>query len=300
MKIVISAFWYGVAIAQYFRNALERRKDVELFVAGPYFGDWIPWDHGMYLDHKYIRPVDFALPTKDNTFHPRIIENRLPWKPDLWIHVDAGLKMMQKPNCKTVVIGTDSHVLNDWYNHERQFVDQFYNMQKIYCKGNDKYLSYCYDPGVHFHVDLPKEYDACMIGINYPQRDKLVNALRKEGLNVYYKIGDVYDIYRHKYNASKVGLNWSSLQDVNARVFEMMGMKVPLITNRLPDMKEHFIEGQHYLGFDNIDEAVQMVKLALEHYDRSLLMAENAYNVVKDVHTYDARIEKILKDMEMI
>ena len=47
---------------------------------------------------------------------------------------------------------------------------------------------------------------------------------------------------------------------MTARVFEIMAMKLVPVLNRLPGLDElGFEEGQHYLGFSDMDEAVEKV-----------------------------------------
>ena len=300
INVILSGMFYPVAILRYFQQALQRRKDVNLFTVGAWTSTYIPWSGGLYLPEKYSKPPDMPLGKGfcgNTAVNPVIVENRLPFKPDLWINVDAGFAF-SKPKCPYAIIASDPHVLR--YDLQRKNCDKFYNMQKFYSKEDDIYLPYCADPVWHAPLEREKEYDACLIGLQYPNRTQLVNRLRAKGLKVFYDIGIVYDEYQEIYNKSKVALSWSSLSDLIARVFEAMLMKVPLVCNRVPDLPLHFDEGVHYSGFDTLDEAEKQVLEVLENYDVSMRVAEQAHELVKEKHLYDHRIQFILEDFGLV
>ena len=88
-------------------------------------------------------------------------------------------------------------------------------------------------------------------------------------------------------------------------------MAVPLVTNRVPDLNTHFVEGQHYYGFGDsgiggetwtkydIDEAEAKILMALSDYDKAQEMAWNAHKEVKEKHLYDHRIQQIFDDFNL-
>ena len=294
MRIVLSYIHFPFAIGCYFKRALERRDDVELFTVGPYTGAWIPWGGGMNLPAKYVTPPNLPLPA--NGALPVIpigfVENQLPWQPDLWLQVDAGWHMRGKPqHGKNVFVATDPHVLN--YDNQRDLADTFYCMQSPYMKTGDKHLPYAYDPTVHYPESQPVEFDACLVGLLYQERESLINELRARGLNIHYSIGGIYDEYRQLYNRATFALNWSSQQDLCSRVFEGMAMRRVVVTNRVPDLARFFEDGKDYIGFDSVGEAVEKV---MHYRDNPDGVAENGLEVVKP-HTWDARIEAIVNDI---
>jgi spore maturation protein CgeB len=75
----------------------------------------------------------------------------------------------------------------------------------------------------------------------------------------------------------------------------MMAMKQVPVINRLPNL-DHlgFIEDQHYLGFESIEEAVSKVKWALSHEDAAKAIALSAHNLVHEQHTYEKRVDEII------
>ena len=60
----------------------------------------------------------------------------------------------------------------------------------------DILLPYAFDPKCHYPMDIPREYDCCMVGLHYPHRDEWVHRLEGLGITVNYRIGDIYDEYR--------------------------------------------------------------------------------------------------------
>jgi len=295
IKIVLSGLFYPFAMLSYFKRALEKRTDVELFTVGAFTGQYIPWNGGMQIPIKYENKVD--LPLAINMLHPswEMIEGQLPWKPDLSLTVDAGWSYSTKPTCLSAHVATDPHVLD--YSNGRKNSDFFFNMQLAYMKEKDIFLSYAFDPYCHYPDVRTDEFDCCLVGLHYPQRDEWVRRLRELRIRVNYSIGSIYDEYRIENNKAWIGLNWSSLQDVNARVFEIMGMRLVPILNRLPGLDYMgFEEGRHYLGFSNMDEAVAKVQWAIANRPFAEQIALNAYQFVSERGmTWNRRVRQILE-----
>ena len=284
-----------MTIAGYFRTALEKRSDVELTTCGVFTNDFIPWAGGMRLPMKYVKSVDLPLPQSITTPTWQMIESKLGKDFDLIINVDAGFHLSTKPPAPYALVLTDPHVLTDWYAKARPIANFVFNMQRYYMQSGDVHLPYCFSPNHHYALSCKKEFDASLIGLHYQQRDNLVRDLRARGKKVLYDIGLVYDDYREQNNKAKIGLNWSSLMDINARTFEIMAMKQIPVINRLPHLDElGFEENRHYLGFDSVGEAVDKVEWALAHEGEANAIALSAYQAVQQ-HTYDARIQKMFE-----
>lgn len=292
--VVLSGIFYPVAIMRYFENALERREDVELYTMGPYTGTWIPWNHGMTLPNKYAKKPTIALDRQVPAGMPirrRFVEEKIGKPIDIWISCDAGWYVSNPPAEIRVLIQTDPHVLN--YDTQRFFHEYSFCMQKVYMKEGDIYLPYAVDHKTHYPEDRERIYDVSLVGLQYSNRTNLMNLLRSEGVNVHYSLGKGFEEYRKIYNQTKVGVSWSSKKDLIARVFEVMGMRLPLVTNRVPDLPEHFIEGSHYLGFDTEYEAVEKIQRILKDPEKYEQMTRQGYEEVIEHHTYDHRIQQI-------
>jgi hypothetical protein len=300
IKIVISALIYPMTMMHFFWRAFERREDVELFVLGPFSDNYIPWANGLRLPRQYVKMPNFAMP--QSPFMPpyEVVQAVVPKDIDLWLQIDAGFHFITKPKAKIVAhIQTDPHVLKDFYKTPIAYSDYNFCMQDYYRNEGEILLPYAYDPEIHFHEDRQKIYDACLIGLHYTHRDDLIHRLRERGLNVYYSIGEVYDQYREKYNQSKIALSWSSKQDLPSRVWEAFGMSCALVSNRVPDLKLFANEGEHYLGFDDIDEAEQQVITLLNDEKFRLDIAQKGHDNAKS-ETWDKRVQTILETVGLV
>jgi hypothetical protein len=294
IKVALVGIYYPMAMLRYFERALERRKDVELVTVGPYTGSYIPWQGGMTVLPKYDKAPNHPLPhdfIRMGKVSPQIFRDLDDI--DLWLEVDAGFYLDPRPETGIVAhVATDPHALD--YTRQRQLADYFFNMQLEYSQKDDFYLPYAYDPTVHYPMDVEKEYDVSLIGLHYAHRDSLIYHLINRKLSVHYSIGSIFDEYREIINKSKIGLNWASKLDLNARAFELPAMGICPVQNTVPDMKNFFVAGEHYLEFSNVESGVQQVMRALEDDAMREEIAAAAYRKVQP-HTYDARVAEILE-----
>ena len=214
--------------------------------------------------------------------------------------VDAGFSFSTRPKGKIVArVQSDPHVLKFYYMQNKMILDYDFSMQSNYMGAGEIFLPYAYDPTIYYPTDVPKEYDACLIGLHYTQRDQLVNRLRQKGVSVHYSIGEIFEDNALAYNKAKIALSWSSLQDLPCRVWEGMAMKLAMVTNRVPDLGHFFVEGRDYLGFDNLDEAQRQVQSLLADPDKLNEIAENGYNAVLS-ETFDKRVNTILETCGLV
>ena len=295
MKLAISGLIYPVTMMRYMWEELERFGNIELFSIGPFFGDWIPWRGGLTLPRQYVKTPNVPLSGAVN-YHPQSLSDVIPDDIDVWLQVDASWHFASRPPAKKVVlIETDPHCIKDSYTVPASYSDVVLCMQSNYMVADDIWWPYAVDNHWFYPEDLPIKHDVCIIGLQYEQRTRVVNRMRQIGKNVLYDTGIIYDEYRNAYNSSRVAFNWSSLQDLPVRVFEAMGMKRPLVTNRVPDLEKLFIENEHYLGFSTVDEAEEKIKFLLDTPDFAHNMAEKAYKEVMKRHTWKTRLEQLFR-----
>lgn len=311
-RILILSIHYPLTMAMYMEKALRSFQDVEVVTVGPYTGTWIPWKGGMNIKNDNKPDVVLPFPETVRKVPYPIVEysvTRAGIDPnfDMVLTIDAGIHWGAKPQvkCPVVHIATDPHVLN--YDFPRAYSDFFFNMQKSYMKDGDILLPYAHDEEIHsIDYSQPYTYDGCLVGLQYPNRIKLVNELRNRGYKIYADTGPVLDEYRQINNQSLIGLNWSSAYDVTARVYEIMGMGLLPLINRIPALDDHFKEGVHYLGFSTLSEAIEKFEDARKHYESYLHIAHEAHYEVSTFHTWKHRMrdllytvftEKALKDL---
>ncbi len=298
IKVLCLSIWYPLAMSRYFEKAFRHHPNVDFKTTGPYTGSWIPWQGGMNLPEKYAKPPDVPLPFNGGVGKVSydLVKAQLgDWKPDIVLSIDAGINWTDKPHEGLVAtIATDPHALD--YDHQRRISDKFFNMQASYSEPQDIYLPYAYSKYDCYPDDtVVKDLDAVLIGMPYTQREEWKHALLAKGVNVYMENGPVFDEARALYNRAKVGLNWSSLNDLNCRVFELAAFKICPIMNRVSDADKFFGAGVHYLGFSNLNEAIEQVVWAKEHPGDAQVIANRAYDAVLP-HTYDARVQQFLEE----
>lgn len=300
IKVALTYIAYPVSMARYFHEALLRREDVELWVAGPFSGRSIPWKGGMLLPAEYVREPDLCLPMGQGPLmNYSFVESQAPWQPDLWMEVNAGLMVTDRPRAgKFAVVATDPHVLTH-YDQRRSVADAFFCMQQPYMQPDDFWLPYAYDPVWHTPTQVPwdeRQYDCSLVGLQYPTRAQFSQNLGTNGHSYYFDTGPAYEDARAIYHQSRTGLNWSSKADTTARVFELMAFGIVPILNRVPDLGQLFTEGEHYLGFSNMGEALSKFSWAMDHPEEAQEIARAGREAVEP-HTWDARVDQILDDL---
>lgn len=303
IKILVLNIQYALSMASYFIKALQHRDDVELITCGPDFGNFMPWLNGITVPSRYAPKVDISLPkelTAIGEVNYDFVKSHLPsgWIPDLVLNVDAGLHWKFKPSDGYVAtVATDPHVLSAQYELPRSYSDKFFNMQKVYIPAGSKdiWLPYAYSKYDFYPDDtVSKDVDAVLIGMPYDNRVRWVDELRKRGLKVTFENGPIYDEARNAYNRGRIGLNWSSMQDLNCRAFELAAMKLCPVMNYVPDVS-NFELFSHYLYFSDLNDAIKQVLWANDNPEKSKEMAELVYKEVQP-HTFDSRVQTILSE----
>lgn len=298
MKILITAKFYPMCGANFFRWAMEELGH-EVFSVGYFSGDTIPWA-GNPSFPEYVFPPDLALPTDVPSYPLELIKDKVPWKPDLILEIDAGFYMDGKPkewkDVPIAMFATDPHFLD--YSVQYGFVDFFFNPQPMafakYPKGI--FLPWAYDPNVHKPlVKIDKEFDIVFIGAMYEQRKHALDRLATK-FKVYADSFKIYDECTEIYNKGKISFNWSSNDDIPMRIFEGMAYGNAVITNRITGLESLFREDKHYIGFDTEDELMQKVDYYLNNPDLLDKISQNGYMAVEE-HTYKNRCAKIIREV---
>jgi len=83
----------------------------------------------------------------------------------------------------------------------------------------------------------------------------------------------------------------------NMRLFEATGVAATLVTDRGKNLNQYFSDDE-VLSYSTVDEAVDCVRWALEHYDEARRMADRAQRRTTTEHSYESRmrdLDKILR-----
>ena len=153
-------------------------------------------------------------------------------------------------------------------------------------------------------------YPVSFVGAAYGNRPAMVDALRREGIDVAcfghgwpggpVEAKQISEIVR----SSRISLNFSEgsqkgFEDtgghqIKARVFEVPGYGGCLLTEQAPDLERYFHVGEEILTFEGRDELVGAVKSLLADSDRRDSIARRGFERVSREHTYDRRFDELL------
>jgi hypothetical protein len=289
MKILIYYRHFPVAMGKFFHWTLLDLGH-EVFSVGYYSGPTIPWGDFKYPAYDF--PPDYVTPDID--FSLKAVLRNIDFKPDLIIQASDNTFLYGEAPCRNIVIGTDPHVVD--YKRFLQYADDYYSMQKFYLEGYPfgRWLPYGYYPPIHNFQEREIIYDVVFSGLQYEHRKEVLEEVKKRGFRVLNVLGLIYEEYNKAYNQGLIAFNYSSRSDLPARFWEGLAMKRCVVTNRVPDLKEFDIkEGEHYVGFEGKDEAVEKLVYYSTHPEEAKKIAEKGYNWVKP-HTYHKRCKIFL------
>lgn len=320
-NILIVSNHYPVCSARFATAAFERLGHTVRHV-GPAMGTNI-W--GMTLPPWSVWEPDSPTNKEDDYLSPSV-----SW-PDLIVVMDSDPKILDmqgvkaigphKHNCPTVVWGVDNHVRDyrrDWFDHyflahRRGSVMEWrpklmqpptVGVNIGTAKNNDMtHLPCCYDPTLHTPSPIPfedREYDVCMIGVMYPQRQALVNGLRKAGLKVLAGTGLIGDAYVGAYHNSRIALNISVAGDAAQRLFETAAMGCVVMTDPVEDLAILKPNGfwlltawKSLFETEQVNYVIRDVKDILADPDTATAMIEQSMDWAKG-RTWDTRAATIL------
>jgi hypothetical protein len=101
------------------------------------------------------------------------------------------------------------------------------------------------------------------------------------------------------YKQSKVAVNVSRddyLRDANLRCFEVMAAGALLFALRPTELSHlGFKDGTHYVSYGSDNELIELIEFYLGHEEKRHSIADAGRALVMKEHTYDSRIEAILK-----
>ena len=158
------------------------------------------------------------------------------------------------------------------------------------------HLPCAYDPIAFTPSPIPftdREYDVCMLGVMYPKRVELVDAMRKAGLKVIAGAGLVYEAYRDIHHNSRIALCSSAAGDVAQRVFESAAMGCAVLSDPCGDFD--LLKPEGIPTYHSIEDAVAIAK-ALLYSDGRLAQTNIGYSQAWAApQTWDNRADVIVK-----
>ena len=229
-------------------------------------------------------------------------------RPDLFLWVESPrfveLKIRKPFPCPTACYVIDTHMRAEELRalasqYDTVFVAQRDDALAFAAQGiNAHWLPLAADIEVHAPATVPVDFDVGFVGYieaaRYRERFQLLRGLSQE-----FKVHVAKAYGRgmaEAYCRCRVGFNKSLKGDVNMRLFEVMCMGLPLITDRIGNgLADLFNEGEHYVGYDNEAELHNQVRgMLADPAKRSRIGAAGRAEVLRR-HTYAHRATTILE-----
>lgn len=100
------------------------------------------------------------------------------------------------------------------------------------------------------------------------------------------------------FKCSKININMTNKamrSGIPLRVFDIMGCGGFLISNYQPEILDYFIPGEDIVLYDSIPDLMAKLDYYLHHEDERVQIAKNGYEKVKKYHSYEGRLDSIIK-----
>ena len=95
-------------------------------------------------------------------------------------------------------------------------------------------------------------------------------------------------------NGYKIHFNQTLSNDINYRVFETMGCNTLMITNNTENINTFFSDMENIVVYNNENELFEKLKLLSSNNDLITKISNSGYQLVKNKHTYDNRVDVLL------
>ena len=120
---------------------------------------------------------------------------------------------------------------------------------------------------------------------NVGPRPVFLNKVQKTHLDGFVVFANDLN-YSDAVGLGRCALNLPRLGELNQRVFEVMAMGVPLVTQRGSELTALFNEDEHYLGFNDENECVEKISWVQAHPKLAREMADRARRLVLSKHLF--------------
>lgn len=214
---------------------------------------------------------------------------------------------------------------NNWFLKNFSYYDYFFTFDPSVVKkfssslGNLRYLPFGVEPDsykINELSDKDREFfgcDVCFVGAQYPEREELLLAVKKMGINL--KIfgwagwlkSPLAENYHgplgaegitKAYSLAKISLN-SNLKPpnggANLKTFEIPAAGGFQISDDQPDLKNLFKIGEEIEVYKNKDELIDKIKFYLSNEEKRKQVALAGQKRVLKDHTLSQRIKEIFE-----
>lgn len=291
LRILFAAAHFPVSVGRYLADGFKAAGH-EVITVGPAFGRWIPWNGGMELAEEYVWTPDLALDrTKEHSIQ-EVLEQVGPV--DLIVHGDSMFHLTGDSPVPNVIYMADCHV-REYREREYDLLFGSHSWGFRHEDSNFRWLPCAYSETDHTCTNNgTRPIDVGFVGVMYPNRIEVIQALGSWGLNVQAMTGLVYKESNEFYNQCKIALCVSYNGDVPCRVFENMSQGCVVLADPQLDLEKLGLEsGKQLLVFSNPDELSMAVAIALSDEGRKIAAAGRAWAVE---HNWTNRAREIIRE----
>jgi len=96
-------------------------------------------------------------------------------------------------------------------------------------------------------------------------------------------------------NGYKIHFNKTLSNDINYRIFETMGCKTLMISNNTENLSKFFTDMENIVIYNNEDELFEKLNILSTDNDLIKKITNSGYELVKNNHTYDNRVDVLLE-----
>jgi len=216
----------------------------------------------------------------------------------------AGL---EKVDCLCAWYGIDTHMDYEKHLHIARIFDITFVAQKEFVirliqNGIQQvfWLPLAFEPSLHPLIPRQRIYDIAYVGSDnaqiHPMRHRILAQLRLHFPKMWSgkaspkEMGEIYA-------QSRLVFNKSVNNDVNMRFFEAMGAGAVLLTDPIYEngLEELFIEDQHYLRYEDENQIVDLVSVALSNPQKLAIIGRQARLEILSKHTYLHRVVQLME-----
>jgi O-antigen biosynthesis protein len=157
---------------------------------------------------------------------------------------------------------------------------------------------------------LEKQYDLAFVGYmqegvpgdpSSHNRLEFLDTMFREYPNSWLTTNCFFEEMALRYVRGRIGLNLSIRQDLNMRFFEVLSTGTAMMSNidQVGWDDIGFEEGKHFIGYTDVNDAIDKAKYFLRHSDEREDIAKEGHRLVRSNHTYSHRMQRILDDFNV-
>ena len=168
--------------------------------------------------------------------------------------------------------------------------------QSLFNGRKTEYFPNAYPSDLIFPMnEIEKQYFLGFCGTPFQYRMNLMESIEKKlDMEIRKDSWILGDGMVKSINTYKIHLNYSDNDDINYRVFETLGAKTCLLTNRVENLETFFTDMQDIVMYSSEDELVDKVKFLYKNEHLIDRIATSGYQKVKDNHTFFNRASEFI------